>query len=54
MLASNHISSFVRLSVGQRSPYETFAFLYGKGPFKKIGAELIAHDQIVLHPNLLK
>ncbi len=54
MLASNHINSFVRFSVGQRSAYETFAFLYGEGPLKKMGAELIAHDQIVLHPNLLK
>lgn len=53
MLASNHINSFVRFSVGQRSAYETFAFLYGEGPLKKMGAELIAHDQIVLHPNLL-
>ena len=54
MLASNHINSVVRFSVGQRSAYETFTFLYGEEPLKKMGAELILHDQIVLLPNLLK
>lgn len=53
-LATNHINSVARFSVEQRSAYETFAFLYGEEPLKKLGAELIPPDQIVLLPALIK
>lgn len=52
--ATNHVNSEVRFSVGQKSAYEAFAFLYGEQILKKLGAELIPHDQIVLLPSLVK
>lgn len=54
LLAINHVNSVVRFSVGQRSAYEAFVFLFGEEPLKKLGAELIQPDQIVLLPKLIK
>lgn len=54
LLATNHVNSEVRLSIGQKSAYDAFAFLYGEEVLKKLGAERIPHDQIVLLPSLVK
>jgi IS30 family transposase len=53
-LMMNHINSYARKTLGNRSPHETFEFLHGKDVLKKLGAEPILPDEITLHPSLLK
>lgn len=50
----SHINSFRRASLGNKNPYEMFAFMYGEEIFKKIGLKLIPPDEINLSPELLK
>lgn len=50
----SHINSYRRASLGNRSPYEVFSFMYGEDVLKKIGLRLIPTDEICLSPALLK
>ena len=50
----NHINSYARPNLGDKTPYEVFAMLYGEDILKEMGAELIPPDKITLHPSLLK
>jgi IS30 family transposase len=50
----NHINSYGRRNLGDKTPYEIFAALYGKEILRGMGAELILPDNITLHPSLLK
>jgi IS30 family transposase len=49
----NHINSYGRKSLNDRSPYEMLEFMYGGDALKKIGAELIPADKIILRPLLI-
>lgn len=50
----NHINSYGRKNLGDKSPYEIFANLYGKEVLRKMGAILIPPDEVTLRPSLLK
>ena len=50
----NHINSYRRPNLGDKTPYEVFASLYGEDVLKKMGAELIPPDKVTLRPSLLK
>lgn len=53
-LMMNHINSYGRANLGDKSPYQVFASLYGEDVLKKMGAELIPPDKVTLRPSLLK
>jgi IS30 family transposase len=53
-LMMNHINSYGRPNLGDKTPYETFASLYGENFLKRGGAELIPPDKVTLRPSLLK
>jgi IS30 family transposase len=53
-LMMDHINSYGRKNLGDKSPYEVFASLYGEDILKRMGATLIPPDEITLHPSLLK
>jgi transposase, IS30 family len=53
-LMMNHINSYGRKNLGNKSPYEVFALLYGEDILKRMGATLIPPDEITLRPSLLK
>lgn len=53
-LMMNHINSYKRANLGDKSPYEVFASLYGEEALRRMGAELIPADEITLRPYLLK
>jgi IS30 family transposase len=50
----DHINSYSRKSINDRTPYYLFGCIYGNDTLKKLGANLIPHDKIILHPTLLK
>ena len=52
--AMNHINSYGRPELSNKSPYEMFAFLYGEELLKKLGVVQIPRNQIILTPKLLK
>lgn len=53
-LMMSHINSYARKTLGNKSPYEVFAFLYGEELLKMFNLEQIPADEIVLTPDLLK
>lgn len=53
-LMMNHINSYGRANLGDKSPYEAFASLYGEDLLRKMGVELIPPDKVTLRPSLLK
>lgn len=53
-LMMSHINSYARKALGNKSPYEVFAFQYGEELLKVFNLELIPADEIVLTPALLK
>ena len=53
-LMMNHINSYGRECLNDRSPYAIAAALYGEEALKKLGAVLISPDDITLRPSLLK
>lgn len=53
-LMMDHINSYRRKNLGNKSPYEIFASLYGEDILKRMGVTLITPDEITLHPSLLK
>ena len=50
----NHVNSYTRKNLGDKTPYEIFSALYGENLLKKMNVELIAPDEVTLHPSLLK
>lgn len=50
----NHINSYKRANLGDRSLYEMFRFLYGQEILEALGAVLISANDIILRPELLK
>ena len=53
-LMMSHINSYARKNLGNKSPYDVFAFQYGEDILKKFGLRKIPSDEIVLSPSLLK
>ena len=53
-LMMSHINSYSRAKFGNKSPYDIFAFQYGKKILKRLGIQKISPDEITLTPKLLK
>jgi IS30 family transposase len=53
-LMLNHINSYKRKKLNNKSPYETFAFLHGEDILRRLGAEFISPKDIILKPELLR
>lgn len=52
-LAMNHINSYGRPELNNKSPYEMFSFLYGENLLRKLGVIQIPRNEIILRPKLL-
>lgn len=50
----DHINSYKRKKLNNRSPYEAFSFYYGEDILKKLGCKPVAAENIILKPKLLK
>lgn len=50
----NHINSYKRKKLNNRSPYETFSFYHGEDVLCKLGCEPVRPGDIILKPSLLK
>ena len=53
-LMFSHINSTPRKSLNDKTPYETFEFLYGNEILKKLNIQKIEKDMVTLQPYLLK
>ncbi|MBN4051129.1 IS30 family transposase [bacterium AH-315-K05] len=53
-LMMNHINSYSRKKLNNRSPHQLFSFLYGNDILNKLGATLIPVNSITLKPSLIK
>jgi IS30 family transposase len=53
-LMLNHINSYKRKKLNNKSPYETFAFLHGEEILRRLGAEFVPSQDIILKPELLR
>ena len=53
-LMMNHINSYKRKKLNNRSPYETFSFHHGEEVLHKLGCYPVAAGDIMLKPTLLK
>ena len=53
-LMMNHVNSYGRLNLGDKTPYWVFASLYGEEILRRMNVELIPPDNVTLHPSLLK
>jgi transposase, IS30 family len=53
-LMMDHINSYSRPTLNDRTPYAMFQFLFGEGVIKKLGPTLIHPKDICLKPSLLK
>lgn len=52
-LMMNHINSYGRPELGDKSPYEMFEFYYGKEILDLLGVSKIPANEIILKPSLL-
>ncbi len=50
----SHINSTPRESLGDKTPYEIFTFIYGEKLAKKLGIQEIAKDEVTTTPRLFK
>lgn len=53
-LMMNHINSYSRPELGDKSPYEMFEFYYGKEVLELLGVRRIEPNEIILRPCLLE
>lgn len=53
-LMMSHINSYARKALGNKSPYEVFAFQYGEELLRVFNIEKVPADDIILTPKLLK
>ena len=53
-LMMDHINSYKRKKLNDRSPYEAFSFYYGEDVLRKLGCSPVAAENIILKPKLLK
>ena len=52
-LALSHVNAYVRLSQSDRTPYDVFEFLHGKGMAEKLHIAKIDPKEVVLKPRLV-
>jgi len=52
-LMFSHINSTPRRSLGDKSPYEMFSFMYGENTASALNVTMILRDDVVLKPNLI-
>ncbi len=50
---TNHVNSYARANLGDKTPYAVFTTLFGEGLLKKMNVTLIPHDEVTLHSSLL-
>lgn len=50
----DHINSYKRPSLGDKSPYEMLSFLYGKDFLSRLGCRPVSSDFITLNPSIFK
>lgn len=53
-LMMSHINSYSREKLNDKSPFDTFSFLYGHVILEKLGISRIPANEILLKPSLLK
>lgn len=53
-LMMNHINSYKRKKLGNRTPFEAFEFYYGNELFEKFGFNHIPSNSVIMTPKLLK
>lgn len=53
-LVMSHINSYARKKLGNKSPYDVFAFQYGEDILECFNLKRIPADEIILTPDLLK
>ena len=54
MLMMDHINSYSRISLANKSPYEVFQFLYGSDLLKKLGCSPIPAQQVTLNKSVFR
>ena len=52
-LMFSHLNSMPRASLGGKTPYDVFTFLYGEKVAKKLNIQKIRKDDVNLTPSLL-
>ena len=50
----DHINSYSRPELGDKSPYEMFAFYFGRQTLDRLQVQKIPPNEIVLTPKLLE
>ena len=50
----DHINSYKRESLGNRSPYEMFSFLYGEELLKLLECHLIPPQEVTLNQSIFR
>lgn len=50
----DHINSYSRPSLGDKSPYEMMSFLYGDEILSKLGCQRSAPDDVTLSPRVFQ
>lgn len=53
-LMMSHINSYLRKALGNKNPYDMFAFQHGTKALETFGLRKIPADEITLSPELLK
>lgn len=53
-LMMNHINSYSRASLGNKSPYDVFSFLYGSDLLEKLGCVTIPAQQVTLNKSVFR
>lgn len=53
-LMMDHINSYSRPELGDKTPYEAFCFYYGKEILSRLGVRKIPSNEVILKPSLLK
>jgi len=54
LLVMNHVNSYKRKKLNDKSPYDAFSFYYGEDILGKLGYAPVAAESIILAPKLLK
>lgn len=54
ILMMSHINSYARKALGDRTPIDVFADMYGREVIKKLGISKIPPNAIILKPSLIK
>ncbi|MBT9147975.1 MAG: hypothetical protein DDT32_01744 [Syntrophomonadaceae bacterium] len=52
-LMMNHINSYSRERLNNKTPHDAFSFFYGKKAVDTLNATIVTPNEIILHPSLL-